>query len=868
MGLPIGLALNFCINGVTHVIPMVIEEPSVVAAVSGASKTIHQTSIDPLTGFSATATDRNVVLGQVQLLDVDDSRLESAIEKLCMARESTIQLANSSFCSSMAARGGGVTDMTVRKIQKSNLRRKPGDNPEMSSFWLIVHLHIDVCDAMGANCASTVAEGVAPALASLVDARIGFCIVSNLSNERLATGKFRIQVDKMGYKGVTGLEVANRIIESYEWAADDPFRATTHNKGVMNGIDAVALATGQDWRAIEASSHAWASLHSHFGSDDTSSKPPYGPLTKYWLEQDNSVFCGELTLPIPVGTKGGVLKTNPVYRYHLSILGNPTAKQLAMIMVCVGLAQNFAALRALSTEGIQRGHMSLHARNIAIAAGAPAHAIQECVSYMVESGRISLVAAKEYFAAHHLQTQIMRQISDEKLFRSNLLDMSDHSNKPLPKLSMFYFEEDQMSAGSIKDKNGRTAVSLNIAFASYSGSPVNVELTSSRIPNASSDPTIQQMLFGAKTFEWINVITGLLDKMKLQPLVGSTRSNQTLSKKLKFASIILNILARRLIRLHPIEGTVFLKKMIELARISTGSSPNGTQSQWDDISNDMHHASIDTSGQQASPILKHTKPSLTKTPSNSGLFHRAAYECIEEAVTTCESASLALSVGAPLFLAIWQMIQYRVVQWVGDGNLSESILQEQLYVIECLVSTVSASNDAENLTRLEAVVELHARRFQVTMFLLCDSISFDGKLKMSEIEELKRLGSRLEREQAIAHDLSPERLSRDIELANTEEKLSVNGDLRYGVVNTVLIWLVLVKSKNIAEAKQVVERWITSLKHKGRDVEIKEYVDYERSKIESGLSIDYAKLCRMHLSDANSLRQAIELYQKYYGLQI
>ncbi|KAI8898414.1 hydroxymethylglutaryl-CoA reductase, degradative [Globomyces pollinis-pini] len=389
MAMPLGLALNLNLNNRPCIIPMVVEEPSVVAAVSGAAKLISANG-----GFITQQPTKNIIYSQVQLLDILDSDLTRFVTILTNDKDHIVSLANA-LCPSMVKRGGGVVDMSVRIIKKSNPTSKN------SSQWLVIHFHIDVCDAMGANIATTVAEGMAPYLANICNARIGFRIVSNLATERISKAKFKIPISSLDYKGFTGLQVAERIIEAYEWAKDDPYRAVTHNKGIMNGIDAVAVATGQDWRAIEAASHAWASL-----------KNPtlgYQPLTEYWIEQDDSgirFLVGELCLPICVGTQGGVLKTNPSYQYALSIMENPTSKQLAISMVAVGLAQNFAALRALATEGIQKGHMALHARNIAISVGAPNQSIGECVAHMIETNQITQMAAKEYLEAKRLLEKI------------------------------------------------------------------------------------------------------------------------------------------------------------------------------------------------------------------------------------------------------------------------------------------------------------------------------------------------------------------------------------------------------------------------------------------------------------------------------
>jgi len=427
IGLPVGLALNFVVNGRSVVIPMAIEEPSVIAAVSGAAKTLASHG-----GFIASAPERNIIFAQIALLDIVEEEMDRAVKAIHDHKEAIIVIANQ-HCPNMADRGGGAVDLTVRRVRR---RPNPNINHDFKE-WLVVHVHVDVCDAMGANCASTVAEGVAPFLAGITGGRVGLRIVSNLNNERLAKASFRIPVSEMSYKSCSGHDVALRIIEAYEWAEVDAFRATTHNKGIMNGVDAVALATGQDWRAIEAAAHAWATRD----SKDCRTDFCYRPLTTYWIEEDQEMkaagrpekeclsFCGELVLPITVGTKGGVLKTNPVYNYTMGVMDYPDSKQLAMIMVCVGLAQNFAALRALVTEGIQRGHMSLHARNIAIAAGCPSHAVTEVTDFMIENNRISIQAAKDYMETRLLHMSVRRHIVNKTTLVVPAKDQKDGSVK-------------------------------------------------------------------------------------------------------------------------------------------------------------------------------------------------------------------------------------------------------------------------------------------------------------------------------------------------------------------------------------------------------------------------------------------------------
>ncbi|ORZ12883.1 hypothetical protein BCR41DRAFT_422973 [Lobosporangium transversale] len=470
MGLPLGLAFNFTINGSPLTVPMAIEEPSVVAAVSSAAKTISAYQ-----GFQAWAPERNMIIAQVQLLDILDQDMDHVIQKMKDHEQYICREANE-YCTNMVLRGGGVQQVTFHRVRRHRTKdgfkgqdllvkygiipasslpardSKPGSSASIPqgrcSEWLVVHLHIDVGDAMGANCANTVAEGIAPCLAKLSGGRVGVRILSNLNVDRVAKSTFRLPFSHMVYKSLPGKDVAVRILEAYEWAELDPYRAATHNKGIMNGIDAVALATGQDWRAIEAGAHAWASgagtysEHSSdtgtFSSTDTEVSQTnsgndghgikrkarvsteealqakifrgdaYKPLTRYWIEEDEDrvrqgykgqdalVFCGELKIPIMVGTKGGVLSTNPVHAFALGVMRYPDSKQLAMAMVTVGLAQNFAALRALATEGIQRGHMSLHARNIAISAGTPPASVEEVTAFMVDKGKIRISAAKSY----------------------------------------------------------------------------------------------------------------------------------------------------------------------------------------------------------------------------------------------------------------------------------------------------------------------------------------------------------------------------------------------------------------------------------------------------------------------------------------
>eukprot|EP00466_Bigelowiella_natans_P014569 jgi/Bigna1/126919/aug1.3_g1627 len=297
------------------------------------------------------------------------------------------------FCQSSVNRGGGVRDIYPRFILP---RIDPSRNP-----YVVVHIDIDVCEAMGANIVNTVAEGVAPRIADLVGGRPALRILSNLCLKRRSAAAFRLPFDALKWKGVEGETVAERVIEAYHFAEDDPYehgdkhkntiaciyRAATHNKGVMNGIDSAAIAMGQDWRAIEASCHAAAAMGGSYGS-----------MTKYTMEDGHLV--GKLEMPMACGSKGGALTTHPLYKLTHKILGYPDAQKICQILVAVGLAQNFAAIRALAIEGIQKGHMNLHARNICLNAGVPNELVDECREYMTLKKKWDTATAEEFLSNH------------------------------------------------------------------------------------------------------------------------------------------------------------------------------------------------------------------------------------------------------------------------------------------------------------------------------------------------------------------------------------------------------------------------------------------------------------------------------------
>jgi hydroxymethylglutaryl-CoA reductase len=366
VGIPLGVGLNFRINGRDHLVPMAIEEPSVIAAASHAARLVRQAG-----GFSASA-DPSLMIGQIQLVGVADTN--GAIPRLQEAAPRLLAVANAVH-PNMVRRGGGARALETRALPNTPC-----------GPMLIVHLIVDVGDAMGANAVNSMAEALAPLIVETVGGQTRLRILSNLADQRLARATMRIPFRLLEAGPLSGADVASRMVEAWAFAAADPYRAATHNKGVMNGIDAVAIATGQDWRGIEAGAHAYAARDGH-----------YGPLTRWQIDGDTLI--GTIELPLAVGTVGGNLECNPRVHFSLRVLGVRSARELAAVMAAVGLAQNFAAMRALVTDGIQRGHMALHARGLAMAAGAPDAMLEHVVAELIASGEIKLSKAREIVEA-------------------------------------------------------------------------------------------------------------------------------------------------------------------------------------------------------------------------------------------------------------------------------------------------------------------------------------------------------------------------------------------------------------------------------------------------------------------------------------
>lgn len=357
--LPLGIATNFKINGKDYIIPMVIEEPSVIAAASKGAKIARIKG-----GFEVTA-DESYSIGQIQVLDID---IPSAIQKINNSSNEILQLANSKS-NTLSKMGKGAKEISCKEV----------DTP--SGKMLIVELLIDVGDAMGANITNTMCEAVSPLIEKISGGRTLLRILSNYSTRRIAKAKAVFEKEAVG-----GEKVVNDIILAFEFADNDVYRAVTHNKGILNGIIAVANAVGQDSRAIEAAANAYATKSGRYRS------------LSQWSKDNDGNLVGTLEIPLSVGIVGGIVNVHPIAKVCTKILGVSTAQELACVMIATGLAQNFSAIRALATEGIQKGHMRLHARNLAAAAGATSEQIDKIVQKMIEEKKISLDRAKELLA--------------------------------------------------------------------------------------------------------------------------------------------------------------------------------------------------------------------------------------------------------------------------------------------------------------------------------------------------------------------------------------------------------------------------------------------------------------------------------------
>jgi len=364
--LPMGVASNFTINGKDYLIPMVVEEPSVIAAAS------YMAKIARTTGGFHTSSDRPVMRAQIQVVGLQDPHrarhrllaAEAELREMCNARDKVL-----------VSLGGGCIGGEVHVFETSAV-----------GPMAVLHILVDVRDAMGANAVNSMAETIAPRVAQIAGGHTRLRILSNLADRRLARAHVTLTAEALSTKTMKGADVIDGMIEAYALAQVDPYRAATHNKGIMNGIDPVVVATGNDWRAIEAGAHAWAARSGRYTSLTT------------WERGSDDTLTGTIEMPMALGLVGGATKTHPAAQAALRVLGVETAQELAEVTIAVGLAQNMAALRALATEGIQKGHMALHARNIAIVAGATGAQIEAIAKELAANGHVSVDAAKEMLA--------------------------------------------------------------------------------------------------------------------------------------------------------------------------------------------------------------------------------------------------------------------------------------------------------------------------------------------------------------------------------------------------------------------------------------------------------------------------------------
>jgi hydroxymethylglutaryl-CoA reductase len=362
-GLPLGIAQNFIIDGRDVLVPMVVEEPSVIAGASFMAKLARSG------GGYKTEVSAPEMIGQMQILDVPD--LDQAVNAIMEHKDEILEMVRD-IDPLLAKVGGGARDLIVRRINESAI----------GSF-LVVHLVLDVRDAMGANAINTALEKIAPHMAKISGGRVHLRILSNLADRRLAAATCCIPLNALAFEGYSAETVRDGILEAWAFAESDPYRAATHNKGIMNGVDAVVIATGNDWRAVEAGAHAYAARSGRYSS-----------LTTWWKDENGSL-CGRLEMPMAVGIVGGATRVHPAAQVALKLMKVNNAADLAGIIVSVGLAQNLAALRALATEGIQRGHMSLHARQVAAAAGAKGDEIEKLARQLVLEKTIRSDRAEE-----------------------------------------------------------------------------------------------------------------------------------------------------------------------------------------------------------------------------------------------------------------------------------------------------------------------------------------------------------------------------------------------------------------------------------------------------------------------------------------
>ncbi|KAI9019818.1 hypothetical protein DFJ74DRAFT_138541 [Hyaloraphidium curvatum] len=553
--------------------------------------------------------------------------------------------------------------------------------------------------------------------------------------------------------------------------------------GRQNGIDSVCIALGQDWRAIEAASHAYACRSGR-----------YQALTKYWIEKNEAgedVFMGELELPLAVGTKGGVLKTHPTYGYNLHIAGNPDAKQLSRILVCVGLAQNFAALRALTTEGIQRGHLSLHSRNIAIAAGAPPHAVAEVTAYMIETNRMTVDAAQQYLRAHEI-LGIVRQ-------RSSPVDGPSTALPP----SMLYYE-DEVTGNENPLSGVETRVTFNIAFDTWTSSPNYLEYMAN-----TERTSLASVLFGQRTYAWLSELMKLVTKLQLPG--DYTRHNRVDIRRLKLISIVINVLARRLMAAVPAETFAFVDTHLfasskprlrerpkgdSMSRPRALSQPRVARAaSIADISvrlaamHDLVPPSVDSYVTEVRAQRRGSAKHPAQDYHVDWLFPPDLSASPAEAFPAeglSEEKKQMIQVGFPLLLAMLQVFQLIVTERVGQPELVSQILAEQRRVLSAIVCAPLA-HDCSSAADYEEFFAVHRKRFQMTLFLLLDATALDeATTDEATWDYCRKLGESVGDLVTRAHDAA--RLERDRGVASGG--FALDGSLSGGrAVNSFVLWM-------------------------------------------------------------------------------
>ena len=491
ISLPLGLGLNFDINGEKYSIPMAIEEPSVIAAASSAAKFIS----DKGSGFKMHATDP-IMVAQIQIIGVNYDSLKYVIEE---KKYDLIKEANTHWIS-MVKRGGGVKALRHRKLYEI-------DTDDEFKDVISIELLVDVQESMGMNVCNTIAEKTTPFIKKIVGkGKIGLRITTNLCLERMASAFFKIPIKNLAWKSMTGKDVADGILNAYQFAYNDKLRCWTHNKGIMNGIDAVAIALGQDWRAIESAAHTYASLNDGLK-----------PLTHYKIVKNNDgeeYLLGKIELPLAWASKGGALATSKAYMLTHMIMRNPTGRQIAGILAWVGLAQNFAAIKALAVEGIQKGHMNLHAKNIAISAGVPPHLINEVVEFMIQKDRINVEAAKLYMNEHNIRESSIK------------LEGKEIKEK---QLSTFYIE--------INHPILTESIKLNLVFDTPEGvEPINLHMMRDEEGSA-----LQKELFLNHSYDWILKIVLLLDLLQTAPGMPEIDKSKFISLRYRLKLIMILI---------------------------------------------------------------------------------------------------------------------------------------------------------------------------------------------------------------------------------------------------------------------------------------------------------------------------------------